>query len=74
MCESINPESKRVIRNLNSNLEIRRRFENNPGLKEKIEQSLRPAKSLVQTALSRLSLKDKMFELFEPANKEKWKA
>ena len=64
----MDPESERVIRNLNSILEIRNAFENYQGLEEKIEQSLRPVKSLVQTVLSRLSLKDKKFELFETAN------
>ena len=70
MRESIDPESERVVRNLNSNLEIIHAFENNPGLEENIEQSLRPAKILVQTVLSRLSLKDTKIELFEPANEE----
>ena len=44
MRESMDPESERIIRNLNSNLEIRNAFENNPELKEKIEQNLRPTK------------------------------
>ena len=47
MRESMDPELERVIRHLNSNLKIRNAFENNPVLEEKIEQSLRPAKSLV---------------------------
>ena len=38
------------------------------------EQIIRPAKFFVKTVLSRLSLKDKKFELFEPANKEEMKS
>ena len=65
--------ASRWILNWRESLEILtqiwKSFENNPGLAENLEQSLCPAKSLVQTVLSRLSLKDKKIQPFEPANK-----
>ena len=63
----MNPETERIIKNLNSTADIRKAFSMHKDLEKKLIDSLEPAKSLVETILTRLSLKDKKFKIFSAA-------
>ena len=67
MPQSMIPETKRIIKNLNSTADIRKAFTTHKDLEKKLIDSLEPAKCLVETVLTRLSLKDKKFKIFSAA-------
>ena len=64
------PENERVMRNLNSTDEIRKAFQTHPNLEKSLEESLKSYKELMDRTLSRLSLKDKTFQIFPAMSEE----
>ena len=54
--QTMNSDSERVIKNLNCTAEIRKAFPNHKDLETDLQDSMRPAKSLVEIILSCLSL------------------
>ena len=59
-------EMENYIKNANSNEEIRERCSNNENLLEGLKVSLNEPKHLVEDILQKLSLKGKLFEIYEP--------
>ena len=64
MCQSMNPETERIIKNLNSTADIQIAFTMHKDLEKKLIDSLEPAKCLVETVLTHLSLKIRNLRYF----------
>ena len=67
MRKSMNAEHERIIKNLNSNEEIRKVCSSNDSLKEALQESLTFPIDLLKATFSTLSLKDKPFKIAEAA-------
>ena len=66
--QDMKPDSENIIKNLNTTSDIRKVFLKHEELQK--DNSLKIPKVLMEKVLSRLSLKDKQFQIFTPASEE----
>ena len=69
MREKMDSEMEKLISKCISNADIRKICDENR-FAEAVNNSDQPIKELVEDVLTRLSLKDKPFEIFQPATEE----
>ncbi|GBB99346.1 hypothetical protein RclHR1_00350002 [Rhizophagus clarus] len=69
MCQKMSDEMENLINDCNSMEDIREKAKINNQLERKLLASLKPTKKLLNNIFERQSLKDELFEVFEPATK-----
>ena len=59
------PDMEKLIKNCNSNVEIRKSIVNHGDLKETIEESLSTPIDLLKAVFSKLGVKENIFKIFD---------
>ena len=65
MYQRMLPDMEKLIKNCNSNVEIRKSIVNHGDLKETIEESLSTPIDLLKAVFSKLGLKENIFKIFD---------
>ena len=66
----MSPDMENLLKNCNSNEELRKATERHSGLKEALDESLSVCIDLLKSVFSQLSLKNEKFKIFESASAE----
>ena len=67
MRQKMSPDMENLVKNCNSNEELRKATERHSGLKEALDESLSVPIDLLKSVFSQFSLKNEKFKIFEPA-------
>ena len=68
MKQKMSPDMENLVKNCNSNEELRKATKRHSGLKEALDESLSVPINLSKSVFSQLSLKNEKFKIFEPAS------
>ena len=70
MRQKMSPDTENLVKNRNSNEELRKATEHHSGLKEVPDESLSVPIDLLKSVFSQFSLKNEKFKIFEPPSAE----